>query len=102
MFPLHIACVFNTADVVQYLLKLNDACLGHCDLKKNYPIHCACLRGNYGAARYLLLKGCVQSVSEKNDDNKLPIRLLWESGEKVNNKSPEYVETVWRGHTLRL
>ena len=96
LFPLHIACEFSTADIVQFLVELNDGCLDHCDLNRNFPLHYACRGGNCGAVKYLLERG-IPSISERNDDNKLPIHLLCESGnDKVDSESPEYVETIWR------
>jgi len=96
LFPLHIACEFSTADIVQFLVELNDSCLDHCDSNKNYPLHHACREGNFGVVKYLL-ESRVPSVSERNGNNKLPIHLLCESVlGVVDRESPEYVEVIWR------
>jgi len=95
-YPLHIACEFSTPDVVEFLLESNESCLNHCDNMHSSSLHYACRGGNYGAVLCLLERG-VSSVSERNSENKLPIQLLYGSGnDKVDNRSPEYVETLWR------
>ena len=96
-FPLHIACENSTStEIVQYLLEANDSCLDNCDSKKNSAFHYACREGNCDVIKYLLDKQ-MAFVSERNADGKLPIHLLFESGEHiVDRESPEYLETIWR------
>ncbi|KAL9182169.1 hypothetical protein ACHAXT_012821 [Thalassiosira profunda] len=93
-FPLHIACGFSPVGVVEYLLGLSDNHLHALDLERDSTLHYACRGGNVGVVKCLLGRG-VPSVSEPNDDGKLPIQLLWESG-RVDRNSVEYVEAVWR------
>ena len=88
-FPLHIACEFSTACVVEYLLGLSEN-----DLQKDSTLHYAIRGGNLGAVKCLLEKG-VPSVSEPDSDGKLPVQLLWES-DRVDRDSVEYVEANWR------
>lgn len=93
--PLHIACEFCTANVVQYLAEPDSSVLNNCDLENNSPMHYACRGGNCGAIKYLLGR-CVPSVSERNTHDKLPIQLLCECGEeKVDQASPAYIEAIW-------
>ena len=95
ILPLHVACEFSTADVVQFLVEHDGSCLNAFDESKNSPLHYACGGGNCGVVKYLL-EGCISSVSERNADNKLPIHLLCDvDREKVDHDSPEYVESIW-------
>jgi hypothetical protein len=94
--PLHIACEFSSADVVQFLLERDDTLLDHCDSKKNSTLHYACRGGNCGAVKYLLERH-VSSASERNGNGDLPFHLLCNTGEdKVDRESLEYVDTIWR------
>ena len=93
--PLHIACTYSSAGVVEYLLEVDDRLLHHCDQKKNSVLHNACQGGNCEVVK-LLIERNVPSVSERNTDNKLPIQLLLESVEhQVDHNSPEYIEAIW-------
>ncbi len=93
--PLHIACEFSSAGVVEYLLELDDRALNQCDTKNDTALHFACRGGNCSVVTYLLKRN-VPAVSERNLDNKLPIELLFEAGEdKIDRDGTEFVETVW-------
>ena len=96
-YPLHIACEFSSAKLVKYLVELaEDDTLNNFDANKDSPLHYACRGGNCNAMKYLL-EANVPSVSERNNDNKLAIHLLFEYGENVlNRESFKYVETVWQ------
>jgi len=95
-YPLHIACEFGSVKVVQLLVELAGVTLNNVDTKNNYPLHYACRRGNLGIVNYLL-EANVPSVSDRNNDNKLAIHLLFECGSVIfDRESMEYVETVWQ------
>ena len=95
-FPLHIACEFNSADVVQFLLELDDDFLNHCDSNKDSTLHYACRGGNCGAVKYLLERH-VSLASERNADGDLPLHLLcYTRSDKVDRDSVAYVDTIWR------
>ena len=99
-YPLHIACEFSSVNLVKYLVELAAVdTLNNVDAKNNSLLHYACRGGNLGAVKYLLERN-VPSVSERNNDNMLPLHLLLECGEntyqiKVDKGSIEYIETVW-------
>ena len=94
-FPLHIACEFSSVTVVQFLVQWNQVILNHVDAKHNSPLHYACRWGNLGIVKYLI-QANVPSVSERNNEKKLAIHLLFECGENtLGRKGMEYVETVW-------
>ena len=101
--PLHHA-LFNNASLgaIKLLVKGNPLACQVSDVNKDSPLHLACRGGNCGAVKYLLERSMSQ-VSEPNTDstdNKLPIHLLCESGtDRVDRKSPEFVETIW--HLLK-
>ena len=77
------------------MLGLLDIHLHTLDFQKDSTLHYACRGGNTGVVKYLLvLERHVPSVSEPNDDGKLPIHLLWES-DRVDRDSVEYVEANW-------
>ena len=110
-YPLHIACKFSqvkggyiarkfsSVKVVKYLVELAGYSLNNVDTKNNSPLHYACRRGNCDVVKYLL-EANVPSVSERNNDNRLAIHLLFECGENVLDRdSLEYVETI---HQLLL
>ena len=66
------------------------------DANKDSPLHYACRGANYGPIIYLLERKTL-AVSNRNRDNKLPIQILCEAGEKrVENESHRYTETIWR------
>jgi len=95
-YPLHIACEFSSVKVVQLLVELKGDTLNNVDANEDSPLHYACRRGNLGILKYLL-QANVPSVSERNNNNKLAIHLLFECGENIlDRESMEYVETVWQ------
>ena len=94
IYPLHIACLFNSLKVVKYLVELAGDTLNRCDANEDSPLHYACRGGKCGVLKYLL-EANVPSVSERNNDNKLAIHLLFECGGNIlDRESMEYVETV--------
>lgn len=93
-YPVHIACKFSSAKVVKYLVEFAKDTLNNDDANKDSPLHYACRGGNLGIVKYLL-QANVPSVSDRNNDNKLAIYLLFECGEEIlDMDSLEYVETV--------
>ncbi len=90
--PLHIACELCSVEIVQFLVDQNNG-LNHCDARKNFPLHYACRGANYDVVKHLL-EMSAPFISERNDDNKLPIHLLIES-EQVGRESLKYVEGIW-------
>ena len=95
-YPLHIACEFSSVKAVKYLVELAEDTLNDVDANKDSPLHYACRRGNSGIVKYLL-EANVPSVLERNNDNKLAIHLLFESGVSIlDRESMEYVEAVWQ------
>ena len=95
-YPLHIACEFSSVKVVKYLVELDGDTLNNVDANKDSPLHYACRGGKCGVVKYLL-EANVPSVSERNNDNKLAVHLLFECGENIlDRESMEYVETVWQ------
>ena len=77
--PLHIACEFSSALVVQYLMKmLDERTWSHLDANKDSVLHYACRGGNCEVVKYLLDEQSPY-VSEHNNDEKLPIQLFCES-----------------------
>ena len=98
VLPLHTACYNATAGIVQFLVEAYDG-LNVCDENKDYPLHFACRAANLDVIKYLIERN-VPSVSERNNDNKLPFHVLLENkNEQVNRESPEFIETCW--HLLR-
>ena len=70
--------------------------LNNVDANKDSPLHYACRGGSLNVLKYLL-EANVPSVSERNNDNKLAIHLLFECGENIlDRESMEYVEIVWQ------
>ena len=71
--------------------------MNNVDANNNSPLHYACRGGKCDVVKYLL-EANVPSVSERNNDNKLAIHLLFECGENTldTRESMEYVETVWQ------
>ena len=96
VYPLHIACKFSSVKVVKYLVELAGDSLNNVDAKNNSPFHYACRRGNCDVVNYLL-EANVPSVSERNNEKKLAINLLFECGENILDRdSLEYIETIHR------
>ena len=75
VYPLHIACEFTSARVVQFLIELDEDIMELCDANEDSLLHYACRGGNLGVVKYLLERN-VPSVSERNNDNMLPLHLL--------------------------
>ena len=94
-YPLHIACEFSSVKVVKYLVELAEVdMLNNIDAKNNSLLHYACRGGKCDVVKYLL-EANVPSVSDRNNNNKLAIHLLFECGENtLDRESMEYVETV--------
>ena len=91
-YPLHITCEFSSVKVVKYLVELAGDALNNVDTNEDSPLHYACRRGNLCVIKYLLPAN-VPSVSERNNDNKLAIHLLFDCGENIlDRESMEYVE----------
>ena len=96
VYPLHIACKFSSLKVVKYLVELSGDILNNVDANKDSPLHYACRGGNCGVVKHLL-QANVPSVSERNNNNKLAIHLLFDCGEEISDRdSMEYVEIVWQ------
>ena len=96
VYPVHIACKFSSAKVVKYLVELAGDTLNNVDANKDSPLHYACWGGSLDVLKYLL-EANVPSVSERNNDSKLAIHLLFECGEStLDRESVEYVDTVWQ------
>ena len=98
-YPLHIACEFSSVNLVKYLVELAGDNLNNVDAKNNSLLHYACRGGKCDVVKYLL-EANVPSVSERNNDDMLPLHLLLECEEnthqiKVDKGSIEYIETVW-------
>ena len=97
VLPLHIACQHHdSADVVRYLIALDTTTLGTVDREGNTALHYACRGANYDTIATLLEAYDAVSVSHQNAHKKLPIDLLWESGEVEDRNGREYVENVFR------
>ena len=96
VYPLHIACEFSSVKVVKYLVELAGDTLNNIDAKNNSPLHYACRRGNCDVVNYLLGAN-VPSVSERNNEKKLAIHLLFECGDNIlDRESVEHVETIYQ------
>ena len=96
IYPVHIACKFSSAKVVKYLVELVGDTLNNVDAKNNSPLHYACRGGNLCVIKYLL-EANAPSVSERNNDNKLAIHLLFEYEKNIlDRESMAYVETVYQ------
>ena len=111
IMPLHVACAFKPVEVVEYLIDYfttsfgDDKC-SNIMLKKdkwgNTPLHYACRYGKCDLVQLLLEKHQehTTSISERNDDDKLPIHLLCDARRlglrnKVDTESIEYTEALW-------
>ena len=96
VYPVHIACEFSLAKVVKYLVELAGDTLNNVDANKDSSLHYACRGGKCDVVKHLL-QANAPSVSERNNENKLAIQLLFECGEEtLDRESMEYIETVWQ------
>ena len=96
VYPAHIACEYSSAKVVKYLVELAGDTLNNVDANKDSPLHYACRGGRLNVLKYLL-EANAPSVSERNNDEKLAIHLLFDRGDNIlDRESMEYVETVWQ------
>jgi len=98
MLPLDIASEVGTVGIVKYLAELSLDRLNTCDMNNNYLLHHACRGGNCEVILYLL-ETPMSSVSERNDDDMLPIHLFCKfvnEQEGEGDDKPDYTETIWR------
>ena len=96
LVPLHIACQHHdSTDVVRYLVELDTAILDTVDWDGNTALHHACRGAKYGTIAMLLEDYDAAPVSRQNNQQKLPIELLWESS-AVDRDDLKYVESAFR------
>ena len=96
--PLHVACQHHdSVSVVKYLVGLDPSTLEAVDRDGNTALHLLC-RGARHDIIALILEDFAVSVLKLNNDNKLPIELLWESNgnDLLDRESIEYTETIFR------
>ena len=96
-YPLHTACEFSTAKVVQYLIE--SISTDDLDMNKDSILHSACRSGNLEVIKYFLDEHIsLVSSAEVNEKGELPIHLLCEAWkDKVDSDdSTEYTEVIWR------
>ena len=94
--PLHIACEFSSAKVVEFLLEDVGDMFNKCDVNGDSPLHYACRSANVDVIKYLVAEQSVPSVSEVNTANKLPIHLLLQcENETVDRESPEFIDACF-------
>ena len=97
-FPIHIACKFSSAKVVQFLVEKYERPVDHCDDNKDSILHYASRGGNLSVVKYLLESHApLVASSTVNAKGELPIHLLCESrrGEDDDSENIEYIETIW-------
>ena len=101
--PLHIACQHHdSTDIIDYLVELDNSWLVHdstldaVDRNGNTALHYACLGAKYDTITLLLEKYNAVSVSKRNDQEKLPIEILWESNAVEDRGSLKYTESVFQ------
>jgi len=97
-FPIHIACEFSSAKVVQFLVEKYEKPVDLCDDNKDSILHCASRGGNLSVVKYLLESHAPLVASATvNAKGELPIHLLCESrrGEDDDSEDTEYIETIW-------
>ena len=95
--PLHIACMHHdTVSVIRYLVGLDQSTLDAVDRHGNTALHLACRGARYETIALLLDEFDAVSVSKRNANEKVPIDLLFESGEVLNRECIEYTESVYR------
>ena len=108
--PFHVACGCGSAEIVEYLTDYFIASFGEErrsnmikeDKWGNTPLHYACRGAKCDVIKVLLEKHQehTTSISERNDDDKLPIQLLCDARrlglfKKVDTESIEYTEALW-------
>ena len=94
---MHIACQHHdSTDVIEYLIGLHTLTLDALDRDGNSALHYACRGAKYDTIALLLEKYDALSVSKRNDENKLPIDLLWESNVVNDKEEVAYTESVFR------
>jgi ankyrin repeat protein len=98
MMPLHVACQYHeTPAVVEYLIGLNKVMLTTADEDGNTALHHACRATNHAIVALLLDKYGSMSVSKRNVHKQLPIELLLQNKNEVNDKeSADYTESIYR------
>ena len=95
--PLHIACQYHdSASVIQYLVGLDRGTLEAVDRQGNTALHCACRGAKYDTIALLLEEYDAASVSKRNNDEKIPIELLWENTAFEDRESLKYTESIFR------
>ena len=97
-FPIHIACEFSSAKVVQFLAEKFGISVDQRDKNNDSILHYACRGGNPSVVKYLLESHAPLVASATvNAKGELPIHLLCESmrGEDDDSENIEYIETIW-------
>ena len=93
--PIHIACQFSSAKVVQHLVELDCITVGHLDRNKDSVLHYACRGGNLEVIKYLM-KNYISLVSDTNADNELPFHLLLECEDEQVRESLAFTEACFQ------
>lgn len=95
--PFELACQFASADIVQYMVELDDKLVTLCDERGDSPLHWACRRrapGSLKVVNYLLEKQ-MSLVTKTNMGGDLPIHLASDTV-KTDGERPERIEIVLR------
>ena len=97
-FPLHVACQHHdSTDVIEFLLEeFGTSTLYDVDFKNNTALHYACHGAKYETIAMLIEKYNAVSISNQNDDGKLPLDLLLGSNDVSDRESIEYTESIFR------
>ena len=91
LFPLHVAFMSSTLDVIQYVLGLDASLMERVDGERNNHLHMAFKGGNLIAVKYLLEHHASMALVE-NKRNLLPIHLLCDASTgKDNNPTWGYI-----------
>jgi ankyrin repeat protein len=96
--PLHVACQHHkTPAVVDYLIGLNKVTLTTADEDGNTALHHACRSTNHAIVAVLLDKYGSMSVCKRNVRKQLPIELLLQNKNEVNDtESVKFTESIYR------
>ena len=99
--PFELACKFSSADIVQYMVQLDENLLNNRDEKGNTPLHWVCQRRTSGSLDVLnyLLKKQMSLVTIANKDGDLPIHFASDHMNhwyQTTTKPAIGVEIVWR------